>query len=65
MKKSLRDVSKRAAEGVENQKYETFMSITVSVMSFLADEATSLTRNSHLMKAPPPFRLWRILGNSP
>lgn len=31
------------------------MSITVSITGSLANEATSLTRNSNLMKAAPAF----------
>lgn len=41
------------------------MSIAVSTTSFLANEATSLTRNSNLMKGSPTFALWRSLGNNP
>ena len=41
------------------------MSITVSITGFLANEETSLTRNSNLMKESVAFRAWRFLGNNP
>ena len=41
-----------------------FMSIAVSITGFLANEATSLTRNSNLMKASLASSVWRFLGNS-
>lgn len=36
-------------------KYVIFTSITASIRGFLANEETSLTRNSNLMKAPGDF----------
>lgn len=40
-----------------------FMSIAVSITGFLANEATSLTRNSNLTKASLASSAWRFLGN--
>ncbi len=49
----------------EIKSYVIFMSLTVSITGFLANEATSLTRNSNLMKASSAFSAWRFLGNNP
>lgn len=51
--------------GGKLKSYVIFMSITVSITGFLANEATSLTRNSNLMKVSPASSTWGFLGNNP